>query len=75
MVEESDLMVESVDAVRCSGAWSVVDVTVAGAESSTETFVFLKVGESWVLKAPETACGGGEAIPEDLAAEICPTGA
>lgn len=75
MVEESDLAVQSVDAVRCSGPWSVVDVTVAGAEPSEERFVFLKVGESWVLKAPETACEAGEAIPEDLAAEICPAGA
>lgn len=72
IVGEAQLTVSSVDAIACTGPWAVVDVTVAGTDDSTETFVFRKVGESWVLKAPEVACvEGGDRIPEPLAGEVC----
>lgn len=76
MVGESDLTVASVDSVRCDSDWAVVGVTVSGDAGSTETFVFRKVADSWVLKAPEVACeGGSEAIPESLAEGVCPAAA
>lgn len=76
MVGESQLTVASVDSVQCYGDWSVVGVTVSGDAASTETFVFRKVADSWVLKAPEVACeGGAEAIPEALAGDVCPAAA
>jgi hypothetical protein len=77
MVEEAGLVADSVDALRCSGDWSVAEVTVSGpgADPVEETFIFLRTEAGWVLKAPELACddaAGLETLPADLRDGACP---
>ena len=76
IVEESLLSVDSVDELRCAGEWAVVTATITGdgVEATSDTFVFRKPADVWVLKSPELVCdpaAGDEAITGDLAAQVC----
>ncbi len=70
ILHDSDMTLESVDAVECSGEWAVVHATLTGegASGMSEPAIFERVGADWVLKSPEGVCGTfvpGDARPMD----------
>ena len=74
LLDESDLILDSVDRLDCSDGWSVITVTSSGDGAPTEatTFVFRETEFSWVLKAPEIVCGDGdESLPAVLRTGVC----
>jgi len=81
-LHESDSHLESLDALECSGDWAVVQATLTddAAKPVEQEFVFARIGENWVLKAPESVCGSPSAddtrpadaeIPAELWAQAC----
>lgn len=74
LLDESDLILDSVDRLDCSAGWAVIAVTSSGDGQPTQasTFVFRETEFGWVLKAPEIVCGEGEdALPAVLATGVC----
>ena len=79
---ESDMRLDSLDKLDCSGDWAAVQATVseAGDKPAKQTFVFARSGGDWILKAPEIVCGSPTAdnsrpsdaeIPADLWPQAC----
>lgn len=74
LLDESDLILDSVDRLDCSDGWSVITVTSSGDGVPTQasTFVFRETEFGWVLKAPEIVCGEGEeTLPAVLQPGVC----
>lgn len=76
IVEESQLEVASLDTLICADAWVYVEATLAGSdgEQPTPPLLFLRDGDSWILKAPESACDSASPsppLPEEIRARAC----
>jgi hypothetical protein len=86
IVAEEGLVIGSVDSIRCSQDWALLDVALtpgevddghhgpaptAGVDARNEVFLMHLVDGVWVWKAPETVCETGE-VPEDLLPAVCP---
>jgi hypothetical protein len=79
MVGESLLTVQSVDGLRCSGDWAVVQLTVAGdgQDPAAATFIFERADAGWIMKTPEIVCSaqpGVASVPEALTDVACREG-
>jgi hypothetical protein len=83
-LHESDQHLVGVAGLRCSGDWAFVHASLQDGQgaAASEPYIFQRVGDNWVLKAPEIVCGTPSAddsrpvdalVPADLWADACLT--
>lgn len=83
-LHESDQHLVGLSGLRCSDDWAFVSAGLQDAQGakSSEPYIFQRVGENWVLKAPEIVCGTPTAddtrpvdalVPADLWSDACLT--
>ncbi len=81
-LHESQSHLDTFDSLQCSGEWALVQATLTddAAAKVQEPFLFARIGENWVLKAPEVVCGtptpdnsrpADAELPEDLWEQSC----
>ena len=80
--QDSQTHLDSFDKLDCSGDWALVQATVTedAGKPGAQTFIFVRSGENWILKAPEIVCGSPTAdnsrpadaqVPVDLWPKAC----
>ena len=57
IVNEAALQFGEFEELACSGDWAFARATIEGDGGGSQSFVFQRQGEDWVLKAPEIVCG------------------
>ena len=79
---ESQTKLDSFDRLDCSGDWALVQATVTedAGKPASQTFIFARSGQDWILKAPEIVCGSPTAdgsrpadaqVPASLWSKAC----
>lgn len=57
IVNEAALQFGAFEELACSGDWTFARASIDGDGGGSQSFVFQRQGEEWILKAPEIVCG------------------
>lgn len=78
---ESEDSLQGIEEFTCSGDWAVVTLALSGSDAGLgDQVIFMRDGDAWILKAPETVCGtvGADGVrpadaqvPADLWEQAC----